>query len=219
MEQELIRMMIYDLSLPFSVDMSVFPGTPSMKYQLTHTVEKDNYNLGLATINSHAGTHTDAPSHFLQNGAGLGDVPLERYVGSAVVVDCTAKGDAFARIEKEDFFPYEALIREHGKVLVKTGWSRYADQERFYTDYPVVTESCADYLVSLGVHLVGVEAPSLNPEKYIEVHKTLLSNNVAIVESLTYLDKLPSAVVFFSGAPLNLAGGDGFPIRAYAIVF
>lgn len=219
MEEELIRMKVFDLSLPFSVEMSVFPGTPPMKYQLTHTVEKDHYNLGLATINSHAGTHTDAPRHFLADGASLGDVPLERYVGNAVVVDCTAKGAPFASIEKEDFVPYEALIREHGKVLVKTGWSRYADQQRYYTDYPVVTESCADYLVSLGVHLVGVEAPSLNPEKYIEVHKILLKHNVAIVESLTNLDKLPSTVVFFSGAPLSLAGGDGFPIRAYAIVF
>ena len=211
-------MKIYDLSLPFSVDMSVFPGTPPMKYQLTHTVEKDHYNLGLATINSHAGTHTDAPRHFLADGAGLGEVPLERYIGDAVVADCMAKSAPFARIEKEDFIHYEALIRKHGKVLVKTGWSRYADEDRFYTDYPIITESCAEYLVSLGVHLVGVEAPSLNPEKYIEVHKTFLSNHVAIVESLTNLDTLPADVVFFSGAPLNLAGGDGFPIRAYAIV-
>lgn len=212
-------MKIFDLSLPFSVDMSVFPGTSPMQYQLTHTVKKDFYNLGLATINSHAGTHTDAPRHFLENGDALDKVPLERYVGYAVVADCTGKGEAFASIEKVDLEPYEALIRENHKVLIMTGWSRYANESRFYTDYPIVTESCAQYLVSLGVHMVGVEAPSLNPEKYIEVHKTLLSNGVAIIESLNNLDKLPSSLVFFSGAPLNLANGDGFPIRAYAIVF
>ena len=212
-------MKIFDLSLPFSVDMSVFPGTPPMKYELTHTVEKNFYNLGLATINSHAGTHTDAPRHFLADGAALAEVPLERYVGYAAVTDCTAKGDPFAQIEKEDFAPYEALIREYRKVLIHTGWSRYAKEDRFYTDYPIITESCAEYLVSLGVHLVGVEAPSLNPGKYIEVHQTFLSNGVAIIESLTNLDQLPKEPVFFSGAPLGLANGDGFPIRAYAVVF
>ena len=211
-------MKIYDLSLPFSKDMPVFPGTPGMDYALSHTVEKDNYNLGIASINSHAGTHTDAPRHFLAKGSCLNDVDINHYIGYAVVIDCTGKA-AFDAITIDDAKPYEDVIKKHKKVIFRTDWSKLADQECFYTDYPIVTESLADYLVGLGIHMIGVESPSLNPEKYIEVHKTFLANDVAVVEALTNLDLLPQDVIFFSGAPVGMAEADGFPIRAVAIIF
>jgi len=188
-------MKIYDLTLPLSVSGSVFPGTPKMSYTLSHTVEKDHYNLGLASINSHAGTHTDAPHHFLEEGVCLDKVPVTKYVGYAVVADLTGKG-ALDTIDVSDLLPYEDKIRAHRKVILHTNWSEHAAEDIFYTDYPVITEALARWLTGLGVEMIGVEAPSLNPGKYIEVHKT-----------------------FLSGAPIPLAEADGFPIRAVAIEF
>lgn len=211
-------MKIYDLTLPLSVHGSVFPGTPSMDYKLSHTIENDHYNLGIASINSHAGTHTDAPRHFLEGGSSLSNVPVEKYVGYAVVADCTQK-KAFDRIDVADLLAYEDKIRLHKKLLLHTNWSAYADEPKFYTDYPIITEDLALWLVSLGLEMIGVEAPSLNPGKYIEVHKILLSGGTAIIESLTNLSSLPSDVIFFSGAPIPLAEADGFPVRALAIEF
>jgi len=211
-------MKIYDLTLPFSINTPVFPGTPGMNYSLSHTVENDNYNLGIASINSHAGTHTDAPRHFLDEGCCLNDVDIHKYIGYAVVVNCTNK-TAFGEITIDDAKPYEDLIKEHKKVIFHTGWSNYVNEECFFTDYPTITESLAEYLVDFGVHMIGVEAPSLNPEKYIEVHKIFLSNGVAVVEALTNLDSLPQDIIFFSGAPVGMAEADGFPIRAVAIIF
>ncbi|MEI8199616.1 MAG: cyclase family protein [Eubacteriales bacterium] len=211
-------MKIYDLTLRLSVHGSVFPGTPEMDYNLSHTIEKDHYNLGIASINSHAGTHTDAPRHFLEEGSCLDAVPLEKYIGYTVVADCTQK-QAFDKIDVSDLLPYEDRIRKYKKLLLHTNWSNYAGEPEFYTDYPIITEELADWLVSLGLELIGVEAPSLNPEKYIEVHKTFLSNGTAIIESLTNLSSLPSDIVFFSAAPIPLAEADGFPVRALAIEF
>jgi arylformamidase len=67
--------------------------------------------------------------------------------------------------------------------------------------------------------MVGVEPPSLNPGKYIEVHKALLSAGVAVVEGLTNLETLPEDEIFFIGAPVALKGADGFPLRALGIEF
>jgi len=211
-------MKVYDLTLPFSEDTLVFPGTPPMRYEHTHTIEKDKYNLGLVTVNTHAGTHTDAPLHFVENGDDLAKVDVEKYVGQAVVVDCKHRG-ANQPIDVEDVLAYEAQIKKHKRVLLMTTWSKYYNEEKFFTDYPYVTLALAEWLVKQGVVLLGVEAPTLNAKQYIEVHQTLLSNGVAVVEGLTNLDALPTDEVFFSGAPIPLKAGDGFPLRAVGIVF
>jgi len=80
-------MKVYDLTLPFTIDMKVFPGTPSMHYEPSQTIAKDNYNLGIASINTHAGTHTDAPLHFIQGGDSLEKIDVCKYIGKTVIVD------------------------------------------------------------------------------------------------------------------------------------
>lgn len=209
-------MKVTDLSHKFNIDDMVFPGTRAMSFGRTHTVAKDFYNLSMANINSHAGTHTDAPLHFLADGKSLGEVDINRYVGPCVVVDCRSKG-AFEMIEIDDIKQFEDAIRKAGRVIICTGWSRQFNKECFFTDYPSISEELADYLVSLGIVMIGVESPSLNPPKYIEVHQAFLKNNVAVVEGLSNLEDLIGKEFIFCGAPLAFENMDGFPVRAYAI--
>jgi kynurenine formamidase len=211
-------MKVYDLTLPFAIDMIVFPGTPSMDYELSQTIAKDNYNLGIASINTHAGTHTDAPLHFIQGGDSLEKIDVCKYIGKAVVADCSVKSD-FDEINVSDLLPYSEKIADYKRVIIKTGWSKHFNEPKYFTDYPVITLELANWLVGLGVLMVGVEPPSLNPGKYIEVHKALLSAGVAVVEGLTNLETLPEDEIFFIGAPVALKGADGFPLRALGIEF
>ncbi len=212
-------MKIYDLTHPLNVGSSVFPGTPKMDYKLSHTIEKDCYRLGIACVNSHVGTHTDAPAHFLKDGAFLGDVSLEKYVGNAVIIDCTHKSAPFSEIDVEDLIKETEAIKRTKRVLIKTGWDKKSDQDAYYTDYPVITVALSKWLVEMGVVMLGVEPPSLNPADYIEVHAILLGADIAVVEGLTNLDKLENKEIFFVGAPIPLKEADGFPIRAIAIEF
>lgn len=209
-------MKLYDLSHPFSVDDMVFPGTPAMEYRLTHTFEEGAFSLGLASINTHAGTHTDAPRHFLQDGATLEAVPLSHYVGPCVVVDVRHRG-AEEDITLEDIRAYEDTISVKQRVLFLTGWSTRVNTPEYFTDYPRISLEVAERLVELGVVLMGVEPPSLNPPLYIEVHRALSKHGVAIIEGLCGLDAILDKEVIFCGAPLAFAGADGFPVRAYAI--
>lgn len=210
-------MNITDLSHTFTITDMVFPGTGSMRADRTHSCEKEGYNLTMANINSHAGTHTDAPLHFLPDGKPLSEVDIDRYVGTCFVADCTQKGAPKAVIEVEDVKPYENQIKLAGRVIFATGWNRMFNTEAFFTEYPSVSLELARYLVSLGVKMMGVEGPSVSIYDGAEVHKVLLGADVAIVEGLTNLEGLMGRTVLFCGAPLAFAGMDGWPVRAYAV--
>jgi kynurenine formamidase len=71
------------------------------------------------------------------------------------------------------------------------------------------------------VKLLGVEAPSVadvnNLPEVTRIHEILLGGGVTIVEGLAHLDKLSQDRVLFAALPLPLAGGDGSPVRAFAI--
>lgn len=209
-------MKVYDLSLQLYDGMPVFPGTPPVEYVVSHTIEKDNFNLAQAIINTHAGTHTDAPKHFISGASGLEGISLETYVGKAIIVDCTNKKDNDI-ITINDFKAYENKIRKGSRIIIRTDWYKFASEQKYFTDYPRISMELAQWLVEKGVIMLGVEPPSLNPPQYIEVHRTLLEGGVAIIEGLAKLDAVSENEVFFVGAPVVFKGADGFPLRAIAI--
>jgi kynurenine formamidase len=187
-----------------------------MAYEHTQQISRDHYNLGLVHVNTHAGTHTDAPLHFIDGGTDMAAVDPGKYVGPAYVVDCTDKG-AFEVIDVADAEPYAENIASCQRVIFRTGWAKRFGTPEYYTDYPVISLELAKWLANKDVVMVGVEAPSLNPALYIEVHRVLLEGGIAVVEGLTNLDSLPGPQILFCGAPIALVEGDGFPIRALAI--
>ncbi|MDO4565002.1 MAG: cyclase family protein [Clostridia bacterium] len=210
-------MKLTDLSHPFTITDMVFPGTQLMSCDRTHNCKEHGYNLTMCNINTHAGTHTDAPLHFLEDGKSLVQVELERYVGTCFVVNCTHKGYANAMLQVEDVKPYEEQIKKAERVIFATGWSKEFNTEKFFTEYPSVSTELAKYLVSLGIKMMGVEGPSVNTIDGAEVHKILLGADVAIVEALTNTEQVVNREIIFCGAPLAFTDMDGFPLRAYAI--
>jgi kynurenine formamidase len=196
--------------------MPVFPGTPPVGYIVSHTIEKDNFNLAQAIINTHAGTHIDAPRHFVPGAPGLEGIKLEAYVGKALIVDCTSKKDNDS-ITVEDMKPFENEICKGSRLIIRTDWYKCASEHKYFTDYPRISVGLARWLVEKGVIMLGVEPPSLNPPEYIEVHRTLLEGGVTIIEGLANLDTLNKNEVLFVGAPVIFNQADGFPLRAIAI--
>lgn len=209
-------MKVTDLSHKFRIDDMVFPGTESMSYRNSHTIAEQGYNLSMVTVNSHAGTHTDAFCHFVNGAKSLGEIGLEQYVGPCYVLNCMNRGDCYS-ITVDDLKPYEAQIRKTRRVILATGWSKYVNTDKFYTDFPRVSPEAAQYLVDLGVITLGVEPPTVHADKGKEVHEILLGNEVVVIESLTNLESLLGKEILLCAAPLCFEGMDGFPLRAYAI--
>ena len=206
---------IIDLTLPLT------PGMRGVATEPKFTVARDGWNAATWHLYSHAGTHMDAQIHFAAGPETIDTKSLAHCLGPAWVVNLTPTaprtlltvahlGDVAAR-----FAPGDSL-------LLRTDWHRHAADPALYRDgLPRIGDELAAWCVSRRVKILGVEPPSIadvnNLPEVTRIHQILLSGGVTIVEGLAHLDQLTQSRVFFAALPLRLAGGDGSPVRAFAL--
>ncbi|MDR1439428.1 MAG: cyclase family protein [Clostridiales bacterium] len=209
---------IIDLSQPITANMSVYPGDPAVDVQTACSYENGGYLVSRIAIGSHSGTHADAPLHAMPGGKSVTDMGIAPYVGfRCLVLDISGFGrmrELGAGMVRRLFG--EALAGCDG-VLIKTGWSAKWGCADYYKAYPGISKEAAAFFVGAGIHIVGLESPSVSSTAGLRVHRELLSNGVAIVENLTNLGMIAEKYVEFHAVPLSLRGRDGSPVRAYAI--
>ncbi|XP_067665849.1 isatin hydrolase-like [Haliotis asinina] len=183
----------------------------------------------------HAGTHFDAPSHFAKGKWRAHEIPPERLIGPAVVIDVTsqAERDHDYRVTKSDFDRYE---REHGRipygaiVLMNSGWgSRFQDKNLVFNSekfddpstfhFPGYHEDAIFWLLtSRNVSMVGVDTPSLDYGQSTDfrVHVLVGENGIIGLENVANTDQIPVAGgTIFVGA-IKLFDGSGGPARILA---
>lgn len=159
-------------------------------------------------LDSHLGTHIDAPSHFLPDGIPLDRIPLGHLVGLAQVIRLPALVDGEA-IGADRLPPIE-----QPRVLLATGWSSdTSDSDRYFRRFPYLSQEAASLLVDSGVRLVGIDGPSVDYDG--TTHVILLGGGAVIVENLVNVDRLPD-VCWVAILPLSIVSGDGSPVRAIA---
>ena len=186
----------------------------------------------------HGGTHLDAPVHFAQGRQSVDEIPLERFFGSAVVVDVTQESEKNAdyQITVEDLTRAETQggsIPAEAIVLLRTGFSsRWPDAVRYLgtsergdaavpkLHFPGLHPDAAKWLVARGVRAVGIDTASIDygQSTLFESHRILYEANLPAFENLTALDRLPTRGAFIVALPMKIAGGTGAPLRAVAIL-
>ena len=183
----------------------------------------------------HGGTHMDAPIHFAEGHWTADEVPLERLVGPAVVVDLRARvaGDRDAMLRVQDLETEESAhgrIPDAAVVLVRTGWSRYWPDPTSYLGtavagdtthlhFPGVSGEAASWLVTQRrIRAVGIDTASIDrgQSRDFRAHRVFGGANVPIFENLAALDALPVRGATFVGLPMKIRGGSGGPLRAIA---
>jgi arylformamidase len=205
-------MRIIDLSQAVDEDTPVYPGDGPVRVTI---LERTSMNLSRIDLSLHAGTHMDAPFHFIAGGATTDRVPLERCMEPARLIDLRGAppGSTIGRGQIEK---HRGSLREVRAAILHTGWSAEWGGPRYFDDHPCLSEEAAQLLVECGVRLVGVDMPSVDRAPY-PAHRVLLGAGVLIVENLTNLDAVGAGVFQFVALPLKLAGRDGSPVRAVAI--
>jgi kynurenine formamidase len=207
---------IVDLSLTLRMGMRGVGMEPNT------SIADTGYNTTNLRLLSHAGTHMDAPRHFLDDGGSIDAMSLDRCVGPALVVDLSHK-EPHSLITVDDLVSVVARVRPGVRLLLRTGWDGHVHLPDFRTHFPRISPELARWLVQRKVALLGVQSPSvasLRPEDHaelVEVHQTLLRGGVVIVEGLANLSDLRRDEVQFIALPLKLEGCDGSPVRAIAI--
>src|ERR1019366_7327628 len=192
---------IVDLSQPVGAGTPVYPGDGPVRVTV---VDQTSVNLSRIDLSVHTGTHMDAPFHFFNGAETIDRIPLDRCVGLARLIDL------------RDIAAGGEIRRAHAAVL-HTGWSKQWGAPRYFSDHPCLTADAAQFLVDCGVQLVGVDMPSVDRAPY-PAHQILLRAGVPIVENLTNLAAIGADLFQLLVLPLKLAGRDGSPVRAVAIV-
>ncbi len=216
----------YDLSHPIESGMCVYPGTPSVRVEPTATVESDGFRTTAIEIDSHAGTHLDAPAHMLADGTTVDDLPVETFRFTARRVDCRPL-DPRAEIGVETITAAldSGLDDAVDLLVVQTGWDDHWGTDRYF-DHPYLTRGAADWLADRGLH-VAIDALNVDPTPTdnappdeptgYPVHHALFSSNRLLVENLRRLDRLPPRFELHA-YPLAVRDGDAAPVRAVAVV-
>lgn len=197
--------------MPVRTGAFVYPGNPEVTISLQQsTAEGAGANVSAIRFGSHTGTHVDAARHFYTDGQPVDLIPLEKLVGPALVVrfgdDVRAVGEAELR---------QFDLGKHTRILLATRNSALLSKKDFTTDYTFLAPDGAEYLVALGVELVGIDYLSIEQFRsgHHRTHKTLLSRSVVIVEGLD-LSVPPPGEYELVCLPLRLEDCDGAPARA-----
>jgi arylformamidase len=197
---------IIDVTVPLSSALPAYPGDPQFELRFSHRIADGRpYNAAAFSMGAHAGTHVDAPFHFVPDGATVEQLPLEILIGKTRVVELRGPG----AIEREDL---EALdLRDDLRVLIKT---RVAGQPQLADDFVHLSADAATYLVQAGLKLVGIDSISIDALDTTEfpAHQALLRASVVVVEGLDLAGAEPGEYEMIC-LPLRIPGADGAPAR------
>jgi arylformamidase len=192
-----------DVSLPLTDRLSAWPGDPAFLQEPVRSLEAgDAYAVSRLTLGTHTGTHVDAPAHLLADGRGVDSLSLEILVGRARLVDV----GGHARVERDHLEQLD--LSDHLRLLLKTRVSGGAEAVG-------LAPAAAAYLVQIGIKLVGIDGPSIDPEDSADLpaHRALLAAGVVIVEGLDFAEAEPGDYELIC-LPLRIPGADGAPARA-----
>jgi len=207
-----------DLTHTLSPDISCYPGTEPPVFSGACTLETHGFAERRIAIYSHTGTHVDAPSHILSQGAALDDFGAGRFVGPGTALDL--RGLDGPVIRPEDLAPFQSEIEGRDFLLLCTGWSGRWGRKSYYEAYPVLTPEAARWLAGFRPKAVGVDAISVDPmdTETFPVHRLLLERDILVIENLTRLEALLGREFLLCCLPLKIEAADGAPVRAVAFL-
>ena len=192
-------MKVIDLTLTVSNKIPTFPGSPQPNFITWENIKEDGYNLELLFLSSHTGTHLDAPHHFLEKGAKIHEISLNKLVSEAVLIQSRRSYDRLGMkqisITKADIQKFEknyGKIDGFSSVIFNTDWDAHFNQKYYFTKNPGLSVSGAEYLASKKINLVGIDSPSIDvgTDHNFSVHKIFAKKGILIVENLTNLHRV-----------------------------
>jgi len=200
---------IWDISQALRPGLAVWPGDTAYS-----TAPRWSHGPGspvlvsAVTFSTHSGAHADAPLHYDPQGEAIEAVALDAYLGPCELVDARGCG---ALIEPD--FVAASVPQAAVRVLFRT-YERFP-HAAWTEDFTAVHPAAIDLLAARGARLVGLDAPSLDPQasKTMDAHQAVRRAGMRVLEGLV-LDDVPPGAYELIALPLALQGLDASPVRA-----
>jgi len=198
-------MKIIDITRPLSGSTVSLPGDPPPQFS-----QRDSglYLISDLHMNSHSGTHIDAPVHYLKKGDTIDTIPLDNLIGPCLVLDVTTAGSTITASH------LRGRLGTAKRIILKTMFSK---ETRFRENFPHITQDAAELLSAQGTLCLGIDSFSI--EAFVcdgSVHRELLGNGCIIIELLD-LSNVDEGEYEMTALPLRLTGLDGAPARVVLI--
>lgn len=177
-----------------------YPGDPVPELEIFSSFSSgDSCNMARLTTTLHAGTHADAPLHFIDGGMDISRVPLSPFIGECVVIEVPE--GAITGSYVDEHFPKTAE-----RILIKGGGKAYFEKS-----------GAEEAAISLGVKLIGTDANSVGcHHDQTGPHRALLGENVAVLENLDLSEVEPGRYILLA-QPVKIAGVEAAPVRAVLV--
>ncbi|MEQ1502839.1 MAG: cyclase family protein [Myxococcota bacterium] len=204
-------MRLVDISPILSARVAVWPGDVPFSRTINESIAAGaNIDLSSITTTVHVGAHTDAPSHYVGDGATIDRRPLDLYFGPCQVIDApVGRGE---RVLPEHLYgPIRAP-----RVLFRTG--TFPDPDRFDEDFAALSPALIEVLAAQGVVLVGIDTPSIDlcHDREILTHHAVARHDLAVLEGIV-LAHVDPGIYELVAFPLKIEGADASPVRAVLI--
>jgi arylformamidase len=209
-------MKIFDITLPISPAMPVWPGDPPVVLEQVSSMDAGAHdNVSRLECGVHTGTHVDAPHHFLNDRRTVDLLSLDVLTGPAQVVQIPED----VNLITANILEKVAIPSGTSRLLLKTRNSRLWErgEEEFIEDFVGISVDGAEWLARTGVKLIGIDYLSIAPFKLsLPTHQALLKPGIVILEGLD-LSAVSPGIYNLYCLPLKLVGSDGAPARAILI--
>lgn len=200
---------LWDISPPVHAGAPVFPGdTPYAQQWAARIGPGCPVNVSALSLSPHVGAHADAPLHYDPEGAPIGELPLDAFIGPCRVIHAIGKGPLV-----QPHHLAHALQDLPPRVLVRT----YARMPQLAFDpaLPAFAPDTVELLADHGVVLIGIDSASIDPadSKALDSHQTIRRRGLRVLENLL-LDDVPEGDYELIALPLRLTTADASPVRA-----
>ena len=200
---------LWDISQSLRTGLPVWPGdTPYTHGRRWTEGDASPVTVSFFTTSVHAGAHADAPLHYSATGESAAEVSLDAYLGPCRVVDARGETPAIsaAFVERNVIDPPQRVLFRTYESFPHVAWR---------SDFTTIDADAIQALAALGVRLVGLDSPSLDPQdsKTMDAHHAVLAGDMRVLEGLV-LDEVPAGDYELIALPLKLQGLDASPVRA-----
>lgn len=203
-------MKYYDISLNLSAETVRWITSPPFElHERRRMTRGDHNNSSAVTMSLHSGTHVDAPFHFVPDGATIDTLPLELFMGPALVH--AVETERYIMAEHVASLDLDGITR----VLFKTRNSQLLQKASYEPDFVSFSVEAAKILVAKGVKLVGLDYLSVAHagDEQVPVHRAFLDRGIVLLEGAD-LSKVTPGRYELVCFPIRIRGADGAPCRA-----
>jgi kynurenine formamidase len=151
----------YELSHPWGYYTPIMPGYEDIRLErVSHHARHGAMAQRFATV-MHTSTHLNAPIHLVQRAVTVGNLPLERFFGTGVVI--AVPKQKWELIGPADLEAARPAVKAGDIVVIVTGWHRhYSDSIRYFGHAPGLSKEAAEWLVARNAKLVGIDTATID---------------------------------------------------------